>query len=40
MEGETVRVGPATVIAPDLEADNGWAHGIDAVLVPAPAPAG
>jgi uncharacterized surface protein with fasciclin (FAS1) repeats len=40
VEGDTVRIGPATVIAPDLEADNGWAHGIDAVLVPAPEPAG
>ena len=40
VEGDTVRIGPATVIAPDLEADNGWVHGLDAVLVPAPAPEG
>jgi uncharacterized surface protein with fasciclin (FAS1) repeats len=40
VDGDTVTIGGATVIAPDLEADNGWVHGIDAVLVPAPAPAG
>jgi len=39
VDGDTLRVGAATVIAPDLEADNGWVHGIDTVLVPAPEPA-
>jgi uncharacterized surface protein with fasciclin (FAS1) repeats len=34
-----LRIGPATVVVADLAADNGFLHGIDAVLLPAEAPA-
>ena len=33
-EGDRVTVGAATVIDPDIEADNGVVHAIDAVLLP------
>jgi uncharacterized surface protein with fasciclin (FAS1) repeats/outer membrane protein OmpA-like peptidoglycan-associated protein len=35
VDGESITVDGATVIAPDIEADNGLVHGIDTVLLPA-----
>lgn len=35
-----LRIGPATVVVADLEADNGYVHGIDAVLLPPEVSAG
>lgn len=34
VDGTTVTIGGATVITPDIEADNGVIHAIDTVLVP------
>jgi hypothetical protein len=34
-DGTTVTIGGATVVTPDIEADNGFIHAIDTVLVPA-----
>jgi transforming growth factor-beta-induced protein len=36
VDGETLRIGPATVVTADIEADNGIIHAIDAVLLPPP----
>ena len=35
VEGDTVRVGDATVVMADVDASNGVVHVIDAVLMPA-----
>jgi uncharacterized surface protein with fasciclin (FAS1) repeats len=35
IEGDTVRVGEATVAMPDVEASNGVVHVIDSVMMPA-----
>jgi uncharacterized surface protein with fasciclin (FAS1) repeats len=35
VEGDTVRVGDATVTTPDVQASNGVVHVIDSVLMPA-----
>ncbi len=40
VDGETLMIGPATVIEADIDADNGVIQVLDAVLVAAPAPAG
>lgn len=37
---DTLMIGGATVVTPDLMADNGIIHAIDSVLLPAEAPAG
>ena len=34
IDGDKVMIGEATVVDPDIEADNGVAHGIDTVIVP------
>lgn len=35
--GDTITIGGAAVVAPDLAADDGVVHGVDTVLVAAPA---
>jgi len=34
VEGGTIRVGDATIVAPDIAASNGIIHGIDSLLIP------
>ena len=34
IDGDAVMIGGATVVDPDIEADDGVAHGIDTVIVP------
>lgn len=40
VDDTALRIGPATVVIPDLVADNGILHGIDAVLLPTETPGG
>ncbi len=35
IDGDTVMIGDATVVQPDVEASNGVIHGIDTVLMPS-----
>lgn len=40
IDGDTVKIGDATVVTPDVKASNGVVHVIDTVLMPPAAPAG